>query len=70
MNSFTPQSIRINLGLSRDELANEIKKITGTKINGRMIQDRELGYSKWTVIEIMALAKIANIKDINMIHID
>ena len=70
MKKMTPKAIRINLGLSAEELAKEIQKITNEPFNARKIQDRESGRTKWTATEILALAKIAKIDDIELIDIN
>lgn len=69
MAKLTPKAIRVNLNLSREEMAEKFDAL-GCPMTARKLQERENKNTKWSGLEIMALMTIAKIDDINSIDID
>ncbi len=65
---LTPKAIRTNMGYSQSQMASEINKYV--PMDERKYKERENKISKWTGLEIIAFAKVANISDIRIIKLD
>lgn len=56
------------MGYSQSQMASEINKYV--PMDERKYKERENKISKWTGLEIIAFAKVANISDIRIIKLD
>lgn len=66
-NRMTPKAIRINMGLTREEMAEKLNHYV--KMTKRMYICRENGINEWSGLEIIALAKVAGISDVRTIRL-
>lgn len=66
--ALTVKSLRINVGMSRDELVEKFQELGITDMTRRKLVDRENNVSKWTGTEVVALTKIFDVKasDLNI----